>query len=178
MASETEAWVTVSVGDGCYADCRLEPRRRRPAIVEVRVRAEDGDEINVSLLRRLKKSEVVEEFAAQYMEDEKSPTSTRRDHYEDLLALVAIAHEKFVSSRHPHPSRAVWELLSELHDASPETVRTYTRSGVRGLIRRAKEAGYDEFARKSATETLRFAQDRGASLDPGHLEDLASWADE
>jgi hypothetical protein len=180
----TGDWVSIELGDGWQARCRLVPRSGRPAMVELHVLAEDDasppGEITITLLRRLKMTDVLAELARQRITASKGDRDTtmsklhgrRKD--EDILAVVAIAYEETVVAGSRRQACDVWEFLTKLHEISheddwpwPERYRKYTRSSVRTLIRQARERGYllgdranPRLVDNSATATLKRAEIR------------------
>jgi hypothetical protein len=165
-------WVSVPLGDGTWeARCRVEPRRGRPAIIELHVRPARGSEptgsIDQSLLRTLRKTDIAAEFARQRHEDSAGQPvndTLAFENYEDLLALVAITYEEHLSAGSRCPSKAVWEFLTTLHEISHDKrrdpslregdadepwqwgdrarIRKYTYSGARTLVREARIREY------------------------------------
>jgi hypothetical protein len=127
-------------------------------MVELHVLAADDasppGEITITLLRRLKMTDVLAQLARQRITASKEDRDTamplhgrRKD--EDILAVVAITYEETVVAGSQHPARDVWEFLTKRHEISheddwswPERYRSYTRSSVRTLIRQARERGY------------------------------------
>lgn len=155
LTTTDDGWVSVELGSGWCAHCRLVPRRGRLAIVELHVRPADADapplnsEITTTLLRRLRRTDVIAQAARQrptrspddLLRNMPKPHGKRRRD-ERILATVAIVYEEHVADGSRHPARDVWEALSEFHDLDPGSYPAYTRSSVRTLIREARERGY------------------------------------
>lgn len=159
MTTTDDVWVSVELGGGWCANCRVVPRRGRLTIVELHVRPTDADappesEITITLLRRLTRTAIAAQAARQRLtslqglldsapDPDKAPNSQgnrRRD--ERILATVAILYEEHVAAGSRHPARDVWEALNELHDIDPLAYPAYARSSVRTLILEARKRGY------------------------------------
>ena len=160
MTTADDGWVSVELGGGWCADCRLVPRHGRPAIVELHVRPADTDvppdsEITTTLLRQLTMAKIAAQVARQRTmpsleelfsrvpdPDRPYPKHGKRRRDERILATVAIVYEEHVADGSRHPARDVWEALSDFHDLAPDAYPTYTRSSVRTLILEARKRGY------------------------------------